>query len=79
MVMKTFLKSSDKSDEQFLKREKRTMGRGEVIKQSSVTEPAQQHSGLGLSAIRSGSPKQHNSLSLVGSQRAQAVSNLQVK
>lgn len=41
--MKTFLKSNDKSDEQFLKLEKRTMGRGEVIKQSSATEPAQQH------------------------------------
>lgn len=43
MLMKTFLKSNDKSDEQFLKLEKRTMGRGEVIKQSSATEPAQQH------------------------------------
>lgn len=47
MLTKTFLKSSDKSDEQFLELERRTMGRGEVIKQSSVTEPAQQHSHLG--------------------------------
>lgn len=34
MLMKTFLKSSDKSDEPFLELERRTMGRGEVIKQS---------------------------------------------
>lgn len=47
MLMKTFLKSNDKSEEQFLEVERRTMGRGEVIKQSSVTEPAQQHSNLG--------------------------------
>lgn len=46
MLMKTFLKSNDKSDEQFLELERRTMGRGEVIKQSSATEPAQQHSNL---------------------------------
>lgn len=47
MLMKAFLKSNDKSEEQFLEVERRTMGRGEVIKQSSVTEPAQQHSDLG--------------------------------
>lgn len=46
MLMKTFLKSNDKSDEQFLELERRTMGRGEVIKQSSATELAQQHSNL---------------------------------
>lgn len=28
MLMKTFLKSNDKSDEQFLELERRTMGRG---------------------------------------------------
>ena len=45
--MKTFLKSNDKSDEQFLELERKTMGRGQVIKQSSATELAQQHSDLG--------------------------------
>lgn len=47
MLMKTFLKSNDKSDEQFSELERRTMGRGEVITQSSATEPAQQRSDLG--------------------------------
>lgn len=46
ILMKTFLKSSDKSDKQFLECE-RTMDRGEVIKQFSATEQAEQHSHLG--------------------------------
>lgn len=34
MFLKTFLKNNDKSDEQFLELEKKTIGRGEVIKQT---------------------------------------------
>lgn len=41
MFLKTFLKNNDKSDEQFLELEKKTIGRGEVIKQTSTTEPTQ--------------------------------------
>lgn len=47
MLMKTFLKSSDKSTEYFSELEKRAMGSREVIKQPSVTEPEQQCSHWG--------------------------------
>lgn len=36
MLMKTFLKNNDKSDEQFLELERKAIGRGEVIKQTST-------------------------------------------
>lgn len=41
MLMKTFLKNNDKSDEQFLELERKAIGRGEVIKQTSTTELTQ--------------------------------------
>lgn len=39
--MKTFLKNNDKCDEQFLELERKAIGRGEVIKQTSTTELTQ--------------------------------------
>lgn len=36
MLTKTFLKNNDKSDEQFLELERKAIGRGEVIKQTST-------------------------------------------
>lgn len=47
MLMKTFLKGSDKSAEYFSELEKRALGSREVIKQSSVTEAAEQCSHRG--------------------------------
>lgn len=41
MLMKTFLKNNDKCDEQFLELERKAIGRGEVIKQTSTTELTQ--------------------------------------
>lgn len=47
MLMKTFLKSSDKSAEYFSELEKRALGSREVMKQSSATELAEQCSHRG--------------------------------
>lgn len=82
ILMKTFLKSSDKSDKQFSECE-RTMDRGEVIKLFSVTEQQSEQLSNTLTWVsrkpQSGIPKQCTWLSLVRSQRAQVVISLQVK